>query len=105
MKKLLSLLLFTTFCLSIGGCTDNPQERKDYGSSNHIISYTGNVEDCSHEYGSWELLVEPKCEEDGLKGRTCNKCGHQDTVILPASGHEFHDGICTLCGAEEDSSN
>ncbi len=44
------------------------------------------------------------CTEDGLtEGTKCSVCGTileaQETI--PAKGHNFEDGVCTVCGAED----
>ncbi|WP_367568538.1 DUF6273 domain-containing protein [Lacrimispora sp.] len=53
---------------------------------------------CSHDY---EVIdqVEPACTEQGHITVRCKKCGKEENVILPATGHvdADHDGICDIC--------
>lgn len=44
-----------------------------------------------------EATVEPKCEEEGTIEYVCDCC---DSYIytIPASGHNFVNGVCTECG-------
>ena len=47
---------------------------------------------------------EPTCTEDGYTGdRVCTVCGEtiQKGETIPATGHKFEDGVCTVCGAED----
>ncbi len=41
--------------------------------------------DCSHTFGSWTVAEEAKENEDGLKTRTCTKCGAVDKEVIPAT--------------------
>lgn len=53
---------------------------------------------CSHDYERIER-VDPTCTENGYEIIRCKKCGKEETVILPATGHTDadHDGICDIC--------
>ena len=45
----------------------------------------------------------PTCTEDGTtEGKSCSVCGTVlvESVAVPALGHNFEDGKCTVCGAE-----
>ena len=44
------------------------------------------------------------CTEDGYTGDTvCSVCGHviAKGEAVPATGHHFEDGVCTVCGAKD----
>lgn len=44
------------------------------------------------------------CTEDGYTGDTvCSVCGYviAKGEVVPETGHDFEDGVCTACGAEE----
>jgi len=53
---------------------------------------------CSHSY---EVIdrVEPSCMNNGHETVYCTKCGKEETVILPATGHidTEQDGVCDIC--------
>lgn len=94
---------------------------------------------CSHQYGSWEvvdgsyhkgvcalcekeetfghdwdsgqILVEPTCEDTGLKRQSCTACGTSREVEVPATNdhrygewiyldNDYHYRVCADCGRE-----
>ncbi len=54
----------------------------------------------THSYGDWVTVTEPSCTSQGLQVRTC-ECGEQETRSIPALGHNFEDGVCTVCGTHK----
>lgn len=66
-----------------------------------IITFYGCNKQCEHEFSNWTAESMATCTQDGLKKRTCSKCGEIETAIIPAVGHNFVDGICTDCGVFE----
>lgn len=55
-----------------------------------------------HEHSYTEKVTkEPTCTEAGEKTYTCS-CGHSYTEEIPAKGHNFVDGTCTICSKETD---
>lgn len=50
----------------------------------------------SHAYTS--VITAATCTTDGKKVYTCS-CGDSYTVKIPATGHTYVDGVCTVCGA------
>ena len=54
-----------------------------------------------HNWDNGEVLTEPTCTEPGEKLLTCTDCGETKIAVIPANGHTFEDGVCTICGAEE----
>lgn len=66
-----------------------------------------------HNYGEWQLVVEPDAQHDGLEIRTCTDCGTQDSRDVPRcslGAHDYaytdngdgtHTRICTVCGTED----
>ena len=51
-----------------------------------------------HTFGEWIVTTQPTCTQDGLETRTCSACGEVETRVIPASGHDYKDGKCTVCG-------
>ena len=51
-----------------------------------------------HTFGEWVVTTAPTCTQDGLETRTCSACGEVDTRVIPAAGHDYKDGKCTVCG-------
>lgn len=85
MKKFISLLLCVSFLvlICISGCAGKGKDK------------------CEHTYCSWSIEVEPDCINAGSKSRTCSKCGQKEVSSLPALGHNYVNGACTVCGAKE----
>lgn len=53
---------------------------------------------CSHTYSAWAVTKAATCEEKGEKSRSCTKCGDVQKQDIAAKGHNYVDGICTVCG-------
>ncbi|MFT4104994.1 MAG: hypothetical protein QM657_04460 [Lacrimispora sp.] len=53
---------------------------------------------CSHDYEVTDE-VSAGCAESGHKTVKCLKCGKEETIILPVTGHKDgdHDGVCDIC--------
>ncbi|MBE6925015.1 MAG: hypothetical protein E7466_07270, partial [Ruminococcaceae bacterium] len=64
------------------------------------LSYTANYLECSHDYSS-KITTEATCTDTGVKTFTCSKCGDSYTEAIPATGHSFDKGECTICGAAD----
>ena len=57
----------------------------------------------THEYGDYTVITEATCTETGVKTATCTveNCGDVKTEEIPATGHDYVDGICANCGDEQ----
>ena len=60
----------------------------------------------AHSYGDWDIVTPATCTTAGQKQRTCTKCGHVETEVIPATGHHWVDKgdgthTCPDCGATE----
>lgn len=56
-----------------------------------------------HEHSYTEAVTkEAACTEEGEKTLTCS-CGDKKTEKIPALGHDYQNGICTRCKAEDGS--
>lgn len=60
---------------------------------------TGKAEALGHALVSKKTL--PTCTEDGFEGLACTRCDYTEANILPATGHSYVDGVCTVCGKNE----
>ena len=54
-----------------------------------------------HTFGEWVVTTAPTCTQDGLETRTGSACGEVETRVIPAAGHDYKDGKCTVCGAAD----
>lgn len=71
------------------------------------VDYNGTDGDdnavCEHENLKIVPGVQPTCDEDGYTESTvCSDCGAviSPSAVIPASGHKFVNGICSVCGAD-----
>ena len=51
-----------------------------------------------HSFSQWITIRAASCVEEGLKIRTCARCFQGDPQPIDATGHDYVDGTCTLCG-------
>ena len=51
-------------------------------SSNSSSSSGAHAGRCEHEYSEWTIIKAPTETENGLKQRTCNKCGGAETALI-----------------------
>ncbi|MBO4535354.1 MAG: leucine-rich repeat domain-containing protein, partial [Clostridia bacterium] len=50
-----------------------------------------------HAYGDWSTTP-ATCTQDGERTRVCSRCEAVDREVLYASGHDYVDGYCSVCG-------
>lgn len=82
MKKILSILLLVTLlgmAMIFTSCGDDAHY---------------------HTYGAWTVEKVATCTETGIRMKTCS-CGDVQSETIPARGHNFVNGVCTVCGASE----
>lgn len=65
------------------------------GTEYHICNECGKKEE--HVFGE-TITKEATCTEAGEKVYTCSICGGQFTEEIPATGHNYVDGVCDKCG-------
>ena len=56
---------------------------------------------CEHAWDAGVITTEPTCDAEGVKTFTCSKCGVTKTEAVAALGHNYVDGICSVCGDNE----
>ena len=90
------------------------QSVKDGDSAGQAYNFYGNHEfvdfqvktlyverhNCSadNQFGKLVPTKEATCTEAGEGKLTCEKCGFEHTVTIPALEHKFENGVCSLCG-------
>ena len=57
--------------------------------------------DCEHAWDDGVVTKEATCTEPGIMTYTCTKCDATKSKEIPAKGHVFVNGVCTVCNAEE----
>ena len=85
MKTLKKLLTLCFVALSMGS----------------LVSCDNTPVPCSHSYDTWKVIIEATCEENGEMTRTCTICGYVEKRITIAKGHNYINGVCTVCGKHE----
>lgn len=76
-----------------------PAFRDDKGSD-FVCGICGRSFHADHIWHDWET-VEPDCTEDGYRFRWCDYCFFEAEETIPAKGHSFADGFCTVCGESD----
>lgn len=56
-----------------------------------------------HSWGEWEVVTPATCTEPGVEGRACASCGATESREIAATGHDFVDGACAVCGEKDPS--
>jgi len=56
---------------------------------------------CEHAWDDGVVTKEDTCTEPGIMTYTCTKCDATKSKEIPAKGHVFVNGVCTVCNAEE----
>ena len=52
----------------------------------------------THAFGEWTVTKAATCTEPGEQTRSC-ECGYTETQVIPATGHDYVNGVCANCGA------
>ena len=55
----------------------------------------------THQFGEWIVEKASTCTENGLSVRACKECGEKETKEIPAQGHNYVNGVCTICNEKE----
>lgn len=55
-----------------------------------------------HTWSEWTVSVEPTCTESGSRTRSCS-CGMAENEALSTIDHNYVNGVCTMCKAEDPS--
>ena len=111
MKKILIVTLMCVLIVVVLASCNNVQLNQTTEitetietTETHLLSESTDVTETTtettyspHLFGEWTVVAEPTCDETGLRERVC-VCGEKETDIIPATGHDVVDGICTNCG-------
>lgn len=70
---------------------------------NNILIATDNIQliiaqKLYHTFSAWQTQKVASCTEDGIEYRVCSKCKTEETQIIPATGHNYNNGVCADCG-------
>ena len=76
----------------------------NYSSATNITvtPIEGSTTGCSHNYTA-KVTTAATCTASGIKTYTCSLCGDSYTEVIPATGHSYENGSCTVCGEADPS--
>lgn len=86
-----------------------PTSAADYVVQESDIPSNG---ECTHVWNAWETVIKPDCVSEGIKCRTCSKCGEEDYEVVPVTAHKWkytasakknntHTAKCSVCGTSK----
>ncbi len=78
-----------------GNATWTEDVMQDYGGNITWIPY-----EVVHKHNYTAVVTESTCTEAGCTTYTC-ECGDSYTEEIPATGHDYVDGVCSHCGEVE----
>ncbi len=64
-----------------------------------IVPATG-----THVWNEGTVVRQASCTESGSILYACNECGTQKEEIIPARGHSWENGVCTVCHTTQEES-
>lgn len=76
---------------------------KAYAAFLTAFGIGGEEPECQHNYVS-VVTRAPTCTVEGVRTYTCSLCGDSYTEAILATGHNYVEGACSVCG-EEDPNN
>lgn len=82
------------------GCTTSGYEHLYCEDCGVIISDT-QFPETGHDWDAGVVTEESTCTDDGTRTYTCTRCGDTYTRTIPATGHNFVNGDCTVCGEHQ----
>ena len=48
-----------------------------------------------HDWGEWKVTKEADCTREGIRTRTCSRCGETETLRIRPTGHDWGDWVVT----------
>ena len=57
---------------------------------------------CEHLFSSY-VSTQPGCTTEGVRTHTCGYCGYTYDEAIPANGHRYQNGYCTVCSGKDPS--
>ena len=67
----------------------------------HMTTPSGKAKTCNTPDYVATVTTAPTCTNNGVKTYTCKNCGYSYTEVVPASGHHYVNGVCTVCGKQQ----
>ncbi len=72
-----------------GTSTEPPETSTPAPGTSTEAPETSTPAECNHSYGTWSVQKDATCTDDGLKTRTCSKCGNAQQEVIKATGHSY----------------
>lgn len=72
---------------------------------NTVLTAQTTVTVLGHDFSEWTVDTPATCTTAGLEKRSCQRtgCTETETRTIPAKGHSYVDGICSVCGTIDDN--
>lgn len=87
--------------------TENEQGYTEHTCSvcgdNYRDTYTDPTGKHEHTWDEGVVTKEVTCTEDGEITYTCTSCEEKKIEVIKATGHDYHNGICSKCGDKQAS--
>lgn len=78
-----------------------------YTCKNCGFSYVTDFTNGEHQFGQWQVTIEPTCTDTGFQYRECSYCGVAECEDIPAAGHQYQTFViaptCTEQGFTVDA--
>ena len=58
-----------------------------------VCAFVGCRKTHAHDYGDWTITIEPTCETEGERIRSCSGCDITEIETLPALGHAYGEFV------------
>lgn len=86
---------------SPAGCTAAGYTGDTYCTKcGELLEQGSATEALGHDYVGTDV-VSASCTSGGIRSLTCSRCGDKTSEIVPATGHNYAYGVCTLCGERQ----
>ena len=70
-----------------------------------VDAYVAELTNAAHSHSyTVKVTTAATCTDKGVKTYTCT-CGDSYTEVIPATGHNYVDGVCSVCGAADPDYN
>ena len=96
---------YTTEVIEPIACIEQGYTR--YTCKNCGFSYVTDYTNGDHQFGQWQVTMEPTCTDAGFRYRECSHCGAAECEDIPAAGHQYQTFViaptCTEQGFTVDA--
>lgn len=81
--------------LKAATCTESGEKQTDCTRCKQK-AVKQSIDPIGHQ-GKWTVLTQPTCTTAGAKERICSVCSTKESAEMPARGHVYENGFCSVC--------